>query len=441
MLPIGGNILTGLAVNTAMSTVSSVVQGVLGSFSEGTNLENYQSFADALSGKLDSGNLENAPDISVLGGLAQPLAQPVVQNLQNALNQVTDSTNSIGSIGNTNPTEQSGIVNSLSTAIQNINDNAKIVDPSQLSEIEKILSNVPVTNPTEGLKTTSADQTPNPLDAADIAIQGLSQASSKNPLTPVGDAAKALDTVLSDTQLHPLFASNNQNKNSQNESDPRILGENNLKTIANNVSKDVVKDLNKVLENGIFAENEFKQKIENANNKNSDSIFSAQNLTGHKNDLLNGLQKVESVTKTLPANENPTYRVVSVSKNENTIELKLEPETLGKLSIRLGFNHDGKANLVVIADRQDTIDLLKKDSAGLEKILSENGIKADAGSMSFNLKEQNQQQQQQQWAFYEKPVAFNINDYTAQDDSSGISRISSSPYNNHYGENLLNILV
>ena len=45
---------------------------------------------------------------------------------------------------------------------------------------------------------------------------------------------------------------------------------------------------------------------------------------------------------------------------------------------------------MVTADRQETLDLLQRDSRGLERALQEAGLDADSDNLSFSLRQQNQ---------------------------------------------------
>jgi hypothetical protein len=51
---------------------------------------------------------------------------------------------------------------------------------------------------------------------------------------------------------------------------------------------------------------------------------------------------------------------------------------------------DGSTRIQMIADKASTLDMLSRDAHGLERSLAESGIKADAGSMQFNLRQQPQ---------------------------------------------------
>jgi flagellar hook-length control protein FliK len=70
--------------------------------------------------------------------------------------------------------------------------------------------------------------------------------------------------------------------------------------------------------------------------------------------------------------------------NEITIELR--PANLGAVEVKLDFAGDGRVSAAILADRPDTLSLLKSDAGGLEQALRDAGLQADAGSLSFNLR-------------------------------------------------------
>ncbi len=50
----------------------------------------------------------------------------------------------------------------------------------------------------------------------------------------------------------------------------------------------------------------------------------------------------------------------------------------------------------MVADRPDTLDLLRRDSAGLERALQDAGLKTSDNGMQFMLRDQSMNQQQDQ---------------------------------------------
>jgi flagellar hook-length control protein FliK len=83
----------------------------------------------------------------------------------------------------------------------------------------------------------------------------------------------------------------------------------------------------------------------------------------------------------------------SVAEGHDQIRIHLKPETLGSIDISIQMNDDGSAQVRVIADRSETFDLLQRDARGLERALADAGIKADSGSLQFQLRGESQNQQ------------------------------------------------
>lgn len=67
------------------------------------------------------------------------------------------------------------------------------------------------------------------------------------------------------------------------------------------------------------------------------------------------------------------------------INIQLKPEAMGRIDVQLQVHSDGRVHAVVTADRHDTLDLLQRDARSLERALNDAGLRADAGSLSFNL--------------------------------------------------------
>ncbi len=84
----------------------------------------------------------------------------------------------------------------------------------------------------------------------------------------------------------------------------------------------------------------------------------------------------------------------AIRNGEDTLTLQLKPADLGKIEVKLEFAADGRVRATVMADNAVTLDMMQKDARGLERALQEAGLRTDAGSLSFNLREQNQRQTQ-----------------------------------------------
>lgn len=98
-------------------------------------------------------------------------------------------------------------------------------------------------------------------------------------------------------------------------------------------------------------------------------------------------------TQHAPAQEQVAVKVSqAIAQGLNRVSVQLDPASLGRVEIQIEMPQDGKASVLVLAERQDTLDMLRTDSKSLEKALQDAGIKADAGALEFGLQQGNGQQ-------------------------------------------------
>ena len=79
---------------------------------------------------------------------------------------------------------------------------------------------------------------------------------------------------------------------------------------------------------------------------------------------------------------------------KNHFEIRLDPPELGRIEVRLDVDRDGNVTSRMIADRADTLDLLRRDASGLERALQDAGLKTSDNGLQFSLRDQSAQQQQ-----------------------------------------------
>lgn len=125
------------------------------------------------------------------------------------------------------------------------------------------------------------------------------------------------------------------------------------------------------------------------------------------------LQPSSSETGTMPRFSSPSHNsaayytdvpldhvqfkiMKAIEEGTRTIELQLHPEALGKIGVNIEIHADGTTHLQILAEKADTLELLKRDASNLEQALQEAGLKAEAGGLQFGLQEGNSGQQQQQ---------------------------------------------
>jgi flagellar hook-length control protein FliK len=82
----------------------------------------------------------------------------------------------------------------------------------------------------------------------------------------------------------------------------------------------------------------------------------------------------------------------NISAKISTMTLQLHPADLGEMDIKLKFEEDGNIRAHLSVEKPETLALLQKDSYYLERVLQQNGVKIDADSLSFDLRQQKQQQ-------------------------------------------------
>jgi chemotaxis protein MotD len=73
---------------------------------------------------------------------------------------------------------------------------------------------------------------------------------------------------------------------------------------------------------------------------------------------------------------------------KNRFEIRLDPPELGRIEVRLDVDRDGNTTTRLIADRSDTLDLMRRDSAGLERALQDAGLKTADNGLQFSLRDQ-----------------------------------------------------
>lgn len=83
----------------------------------------------------------------------------------------------------------------------------------------------------------------------------------------------------------------------------------------------------------------------------------------------------------------------AAQSGSDKITIQLRPAELGRVEVRMEVGQDGRTTVHVTADRQDTLDLLQRDSRDLARSLQDAGLRADAGSLSFGLREQQAREQ------------------------------------------------
>lgn len=119
-------------------------------------------------------------------------------------------------------------------------------------------------------------------------------------------------------------------------------------------------------------------------NRSLGSYASTTQLTAARSAQTAGLRATEVV-------EQVAVRLNQQAKSGlDQLTIQLRPADLGRIDVKLNFQ-DGAVTGTIIADSQNTLDLLVKDQRTLERALQDSGLRTDNGSLSFQLRDQNQQ--------------------------------------------------
>lgn len=95
---------------------------------------------------------------------------------------------------------------------------------------------------------------------------------------------------------------------------------------------------------------------------------------------------------------------VALSINKSTgaegqsFKVNLKPAELGVVKVSLNFANDGKVQATILAERPETLDLLKQDSRSIEKALTEAGHKLDKDGIHYDLDQDQGQSAGKTWA-------------------------------------------
>jgi len=72
----------------------------------------------------------------------------------------------------------------------------------------------------------------------------------------------------------------------------------------------------------------------------------------------------------------------------DTINIRLRPSELGRVEVKLDIHNDGTVRAMIVADRPETLDVLRRDAAGLDKALQDAGLKPGQDSLNFSLRDE-----------------------------------------------------
>lgn len=108
-------------------------------------------------------------------------------------------------------------------------------------------------------------------------------------------------------------------------------------------------------------------------------------------------------------------------------DIRLDPADLGRVDVRLSVDDAGKAQAVMSVEKPQTLELLQKDSAHLERALKDAGLDLSQNGLSFSLKGQQHQHAAQDHTPFARSQRLSAHALATVDDmppifsSSGVS--------------------
>lgn len=88
-----------------------------------------------------------------------------------------------------------------------------------------------------------------------------------------------------------------------------------------------------------------------------------------------------------PAKDIAVQIAKHLSDGVNRFNIRISPPEMGRIEVRLEITDGGKVTAHLVADKPETLDLLQKDRATLEKALAEAGLDTDADTLNFSMRE------------------------------------------------------
>ena len=114
----------------------------------------------------------------------------------------------------------------------------------------------------------------------------------------------------------------------------------------------------------------------------------AQNASAaYKSDFAAKLEAVRT-----PVTEQVAFSIKTAASNgQSRITIHLSPEDLGRLDVKIHITEGGKTNVTITAENKETLAMLQRDAQNLMRSLADSGLQTDSGSLSFNLRGEQQQ--------------------------------------------------
>jgi flagellar hook-length control protein FliK len=114
----------------------------------------------------------------------------------------------------------------------------------------------------------------------------------------------------------------------------------------------------------------------------------------------------------------------------NRFEIRLDPEELGRIDVRLDLGDDGSVSAKLVVDRVETLALLQRDARTLERAFEQIGLKTSGEGIAMTLRDpgsehrerQDQASSQTGRAAPERPGETNMNSQASQPESATLQR-------------------
>ena len=81
----------------------------------------------------------------------------------------------------------------------------------------------------------------------------------------------------------------------------------------------------------------------------------------------------------------------SVSEGDTKFTIRMDPPSLGRIDVKMEMMADGKMKAYLSVEHRETLNMLQRDSANLERTLQDAGLKMDQSNLQFSLKQQGDQ--------------------------------------------------
>ncbi|MHB2165857.1 flagellar hook-length control protein FliK [Alsobacter sp. R-9] len=103
----------------------------------------------------------------------------------------------------------------------------------------------------------------------------------------------------------------------------------------------------------------------------------------------------QAQTPPTPVSMLPIEIGLRAMEGQQRFEIRLSPENLGRVDVRLDIADDGGVKAHIVVDRVDTLNLLQRDARTLERAFEQAGLRTGDGALQFSLGNQGQGAQSQ----------------------------------------------